>query len=127
MKLNPLKLNSIKIGKPPSCLATSTLKRLLLHVGLNLNTGVLALSGVNSASSINNLLFSLKKRSTSIKVLILLKHKYYRSLVKLIRQHWQLLINERFYKGLRYSKSLPVRGQRTHTNASTARKLNGRA
>ncbi len=87
MKLNPLKLNSIKIGKPPSCLATSTLKRLLLHVGLNLNTGVLALSGVNSASSINNLLFSLKKRSTSIKVLILLKHKYYRSLVKLIRQH----------------------------------------
>lgn len=33
------------------------------------------------------------------------------------------LIKNKFYKGVRYSKKLPVRGQRTHTNAQTSRVL----
>jgi ribosomal protein S13 len=34
------------------------------------------------------------------------------------------LANSSFYKGSRIRKHLPSRGQRTHTNASTSRKLN---
>jgi small subunit ribosomal protein S13 len=33
------------------------------------------------------------------------------------------LINMKCYRGLRHSAGLPVHGQRTHTNASTARKF----
>ena len=35
----------------------------------------------------------------------------------------QKLISIRSYKGLRRKKGFPIRGQRTHTNARTARKI----
>jgi small subunit ribosomal protein S13 len=41
--------------------------------------------------------------------------------IKLLRK--QYLINIKSYRGLRRKKGFPVRGQRTHTNAKTARKL----
>jgi ribosomal protein S13 len=43
-----------------------------------------------------------------------------------LNSYWSFLIENKFYKGLRYSKNLPVHGQRTHTNRKTARKLNGK-
>ena len=39
---------------------------------------------------------------------------------KLLRT--QFLINIKSYRGLRRKKGFPIRGQRTHTNAKTARK-----
>ena len=36
------------------------------------------------------------------------------------------LISIKSYKGLRRVKGLPIRGQRTHTNAKSARKINKR-
>jgi small subunit ribosomal protein S13 len=41
--------------------------------------------------------------------------------LKLLRK--QHLINIKSYRGLRRKKGFPVRGQRTHTNAKTAKKL----
>jgi small subunit ribosomal protein S13 len=38
--------------------------------------------------------------------------------------NFKKLISIKSYKGLRKLKGYPVRGQRTHTNASTAKKLN---
>ena len=35
----------------------------------------------------------------------------------------QKLLNIKSYKGLRRKKGFPIRGQRTHTNAKTAKKL----
>lgn len=40
-----------------------------------------------------------------------------------IRDDILKLINMRCYRGVRHSLGLPVHGQRTHTNASTARKF----
>jgi small subunit ribosomal protein S13 len=40
---------------------------------------------------------------------------------KLLRK--QYLINIKSYRGLRRKKGFPVRGQRTHTNAKTAKKI----
>lgn len=40
---------------------------------------------------------------------------------KLLRR--QHLINIKSYRGLRRQKGFPVRGQRTHTNAKTAKKI----
>jgi small subunit ribosomal protein S13 len=39
------------------------------------------------------------------------------------KQNIQLLVKLRNFKGIRHSKSLPVRGQRTHTNAKTNKLL----
>lgn len=36
----------------------------------------------------------------------------------------QNLIDNRSYRGIRHKNGLPVRGQRTHTNRKTSRKLN---
>ena len=41
--------------------------------------------------------------------------------IKLLRK--QHLINIKSYRGLRRKKGFPVRGQRTHTNARTSKKL----
>lgn len=38
--------------------------------------------------------------------------------------NFKKLISIKSYKGLRKLKGYPIRGQRTHTNASTAKKLN---
>ncbi|MGX7582721.1 ribosomal protein uS13 [Candidatus Vidania fulgoroideorum] len=43
-------------------------------------------------------------------------------LKKIQRDNIQHLINIRCYKGIRHLKKLPVRGQRTRTNAKTAKK-----
>ena len=41
--------------------------------------------------------------------------------IKLLRK--QHLINIKSYRGLRRKKGFPVRGQRTHTNAKTSKKI----
>ena len=43
-----------------------------------------------------------------------------------IQQNIQNNVSLRNYKGIRYSNSLPLRGQRTKTNAKTAKKLLGK-
>lgn len=44
---------------------------------------------------------------------------------EMVANYWKYLVENKSYKGLRYKKRLPVRGQRTRTNYKTARKLNG--
>lgn len=46
------------------------------------------------------------------------------TIVKHTNDNIQKLIDNRSYRGLRHRNGLPVRGQRTHTNRKTARKLN---
>lgn len=44
-------------------------------------------------------------------------------LKKLNRLSKKKLLNIKSYKGLRRNQGLPIRGQRTHTNAKTAKKI----
>ena len=44
-------------------------------------------------------------------------------LKKLQTLYYQMEINIKSYKGLRRLKGLPVRGQRTHTNAKTSKRI----
>ena len=39
-----------------------------------------------------------------------------------IKEKISFIKNHKTYKGLRHKSSLPVRGQRTHTNAKTCKK-----
>jgi len=45
-------------------------------------------------------------------------------LKRLFANHFRFLYQLQTYKGIRLRLALPVRGQRTHTNAATAKKLN---
>lgn len=46
-----------------------------------------------------------------------------KSLETIINKHIQKFIDIRNYKGFRHKNAYPVRGQRTHTNAKTIKKL----
>jgi small subunit ribosomal protein S13 len=50
-------------------------------------------------------------------------HKTTTLLQTIIRKRINFIISTKSYKGLRHKNGYPVRGQRTHTNAKTQRKL----
>ena len=50
-------------------------------------------------------------------------HKVGTTLQREINENIKSLIKIRCYKGLRHKNRLPVRGQRTHTNAQTQKKM----
>lgn len=68
--------------------------------------------------------YKLKKTQISlICKYIMANFKIGSQLKKSIRYDIQRYIKIRSYRGFRHKKNLPLRGQRTHTNAKTARKL----
>lgn len=65
---------------------------------------------------------SLNQINQTSKVLGSLKCLLANDLKKVNLQNKQKLLTIKSYKGLRRKKGFPIRGQRTHTNAKTARK-----
>ncbi|MDP2689999.1 MAG: 30S ribosomal protein S13 [Deltaproteobacteria bacterium] len=55
----------------------------------------------------------------AIRKVIDTEHKVEGDLRKEVSMHVKMLIDMGCYRGLRHRKNLPVRGQRTHTNART--------
>ena len=96
-----------------------------------------ALTYIYGIGKVNSVLICKKLGfSKNLKVKDLSKEQIYK-LVKIIElmnfklamdlKKFKLLINQKLisiksYKGLRKNQGLPIRGQRTHTNAKTARK-----
>lgn len=64
-------------------------------------------------------------RSQLDSILSLLQNHFYTGpeLIKIVCQDVQRLIQLGSYRGIRHRQKLPVRGQRTHTNAKTAKKF----
>ena len=85
-----------------------TSKKICLSLGFSLNM---------KASYLDNFQYSkIVKKITSLKLIIS------NDLKKQIILNNTRYVNIRAYKGLRKLQGLPIRGQRTHTNAKTARK-----
>lgn len=93
------------------------------NLGINYTFKLAALMGVQAQNFSVELLKKRTRRYLDLNAIILrhgyLLDKYEQDLL----YKKQLLIRDSFYKGIRYKLALPVRGQRTHTNASTARRL----
>ena len=92
----------------------------LFGINLNKSTKICKNIGINPSVSIN----SLKKNQ--IRTLIEYLDKNFlieQDLKKKLRSEKKSLINIKHYRGLRRLRGLPVRGQRTHTNKKTAKKL----
>lgn len=49
-----------------------------------------------------------------------------RELDNFVQDNVKRLVDAKSYKGIRHLRHMPVRGQRTHTNAKTAKRLNGK-
>ena len=91
-------------------IGSSTSKLICKKLGLSLSYKVVDLSNEN----VNNI----TREINGLKISISndLKQKENLQILK--------LINIKCYRGLRRLRGLPVRGQRTHTNSKTSRKLN---
>ena len=76
--------------------------------------------GVSPNLKVYNL--SAKKLKKLIKFIEILNIKVSSELKKNISLNLQTLVNIKSYRGLRKLKGLPVRGQRTHSNAKTSKK-----
>lgn len=69
----------------------------------------------------------LKKQQNFLQVFLNVIKDERNNLENKLSSYWSFMVQKKMYKGLRYIKNLPVRGQRTHTNRKTARKLNGKS
>lgn len=86
----------------------------------------------NSQKIINTLCLNSNKRFDTLKIthirkiskLIASNYKVGGLLKKQIIENIKKQIKMRSYKGIRHKQGLPVRGQRTHTNAQTMKKKN---
>jgi Ribosomal protein S13 len=106
-------------------LTTLKLKKTLLLNGASYFCKLRGLLGLNSdVKKIINLPYLLLQNAAFLKQFFIFLKAERNKNVAYITEYWMFLKNNKFYKGLRYSKGLPVRGQRTHTNSKTARKLN---
>src|SRR6478609_2868648 len=96
-------------------------KKILSKLGINKNNNLT--KNINLAQEVKHLDLNITKLTEfcfNIKVFSVLKHFYNLSL--------KLIKSNKSYKGLRHLQCLPVRGQRTHTNAKTQkRKLQQRS
>lgn len=79
---------------------------------------------VNKKLGFNNRFHVAKiiKSKASVLTLLLQHKKQARTLIDFNHGNVNFLKNNRSYRGLRHRRNLPVRGQRTHTNAKTAKK-----
>lgn len=96
-------------------------QKILSKLGINKNNNLT--KQINLAQEVKHLDLNITKLTEvcfNIKVSSILKH-FYNLYLKVIK-------SAKSYKGLRHLQCLPVRGQRTHTNAKTQkRKLQHRA
>ena len=83
------------------------------------NTGILGLAPFDCLTD-----FQLKEVSKWLEAKFKGKHSIGQSFKKVRRERFSFLIKVGHIKGVRLKKRLPVRGQRTHTNAKTCRRLN---
>lgn len=89
----------------------------LFGIGRTLSNKVLTQAGVDPAKRAKDLT---DKEVAAITAEIQKSgHKVEGDLHREIQQNIKRLIDIRCYRGVRHIKSLPVRGQRTHTNART--------
>lgn len=77
---------------------------------------ILAKSGVDSSLKTQDLT---EAQVAAIRKVIDTEHKVEGDLRKDVSMHIKMLVDMGCYRGLRHRKNLPVRGQRTHTNART--------
>lgn len=77
---------------------------------------ILAKSGVDSSVKTQDLT---EAQVAAIRKVIDTEHKVEGDLRKDVSMHIKMLVDMGCYRGLRHRKNLPVRGQRTHTNART--------
>ncbi|MEK7679077.1 MAG: 30S ribosomal protein S13 [Deltaproteobacteria bacterium] len=77
---------------------------------------ILAKSGVDSSVKAQDLT---EAQVAAIRKVIDTEHKVEGDLRKDVSMHIKMLVDMGCYRGLRHRKNLPVRGQRTHTNART--------
>ncbi len=96
-------------------------QKILSKLGINKNNNLN--KNINIAQEVKHLDLNITKLTEvyfNIKVFSILKHFYKLSLTA--------LKSNKSYKGVRHEQCLPVRGQRTHTNAKTQkRKLKQRS
>ena len=121
--------NSLKLTlyKKKLSLLNYEVKRKNKGVNLFYNLKLNALSGLQ-----NNQVFDkhflkfliLKKRDNLIKHLLESQLKSFQELVINKKNAFFFYKTNYSYKALRLSSGFPIRGQRTHTNAKTARKFN---
>ena len=77
---------------------------------------ILAKSGGDSSVKTQDLT---EAQVAAIRKVIDAEHKVEGDLRKDVSMHIKMLVDMGCYRGLRHRKNLPVRGQRTHTNART--------
>ena len=88
----------------------------LYGIGRKTSKQVLAEAGVDGAKRAKDLT---EKDISVITTVIQKRFKVEGDLRRDIQQNIKRMIDIRCYRGVRHLKSLPVRGQRTHTNART--------
>ncbi len=88
----------------------------IFGIGRPISSKILEKSGVDSSIKTQDLTES---QVADIRKTIDSEHKVEGDLRKEISLHIKMLVDLGSYRGLRHRKNLPVRGQRTHTNART--------
>lgn len=89
-------------------------------VGKKLSTLICDELGITSSVRINQLT---NKQIELLTAYISQHHRIGADLKQQKRQNKNRLVQIASYKGFRHSEGLPLRGQRTHSNAKTARKI----
>jgi ribosomal protein S13 len=113
----------LKTGKKAGSSVLSN-NSLVFPYGINYTFKLLALAGLNRYTTkksaeqylvnFNHLLF---------RKILLKAGKLKKNFIASTGDQLNFLVVEKFYKGLRYKAGLPLRGQRTHTNAKTSKRL----
>lgn len=102
----------------------SVLFALTYIYGINKSTSYLICKKLGFSINLKINLLSNEQLNLLVKTTELLNLILGSNLKKLKQLHFKNLVSIKSYKGLRKKQGLPVRGQRTHTNAKTARKNN---
>ncbi len=87
-------------------------------IGRSISEEILEESGVSSSIKVRDLT---EEQVSLIRTVIDQKHKVEGDLRKEVAFNIKRLMDIGSYRGLRHRRSMPVRGQRTHTNARTRR------
>nr|BBH43085.1 ribosomal protein S13 [Spumella sp. NIES-1846] len=91
--------------------------------GIGKTTSLKILKTLKINSTLKVEVLSIKNYLSLVKFLETKNYILEGNLKRLIYLHIQNLIDIKSYRGIRHEKNLPVRGQRTRTNAKTQKKL----
>ena len=100
----------------------SVLFALTYIYGINNSTSILICKKLGFSKNLKVKNLSMEQTNKLVKILESLSIPLGSNLKKLKQVNLKKLISIKSYRGLRKNYGLPVRGQRTHTNARTARK-----